>query len=151
MNSPDTPAPATTTRNFRSAITPRKTRDFRQLYAARPRRDNPATGEGKGCASLRRGAEMPMMNRIPSRIASAFAGIAVALTCASCGHSPPVLVAFRTEQQAQQHCPGDTVVWLDLQNAAYYLKGNESYGRTGTGRYACQGEADAAGIHEMKN
>ena len=94
---------------------------------------------------------MPMMNRIPSPIASAFAVIAVALGCASCGHSPPVLVAFRTEQQAQQHCPDDTVVWLDLQNAAYYLKGNESYGRTGTGRYACQGEADAAGIQEMKN
>ena len=94
---------------------------------------------------------MPMMNRIPSRIASAFAVIAVSLGCASCGHSPPVLVAFRTEQQAQQHCPDDTVVWLDLQNAAYYLKGNGSYGRTTAGRYACQGEADAAGIHEMKN
>ena len=94
---------------------------------------------------------MPMMNRIPSRIASAFAIIAVVLASASCGHSPPVLVAFRTEQQAQQHCPDDTVVWLDLQNAAYYLKGNGSYGRTGAGRYACQGEADAAGIQQMKN
>ena len=94
---------------------------------------------------------MPMMNRIPSRIASVFAVIAVALACMSCSHTTPVLVAFRTEQQAQQHCPDDTVVWLDLQNAAYYLKGNESYGRTGTGRYACQGEADAAGIQEMKN
>ena len=62
-----------------------------------------------------------------------------------------MLVAFRTEQQAQEHCPGNPVVWLDIQNAAYYVKGQESYGRTPGGRYACQGEADAAGIHEMKN
>ena len=99
-----------------------------------------------------------MMNRTPLGIALrarvvlwAFAVIAVALACASCGHSPPVLVAFRTEQQAQQHCPGDTVVWLDIQNASYYLKGHGSYGETPpTGRYACQGEADAAGLHESK-
>ena len=94
---------------------------------------------------------MPMMNRIPPRIASAFTVIAVVLGCASCGHSPPVLVAFRTEQQAQQHCPDDTVVWLDVQNAAYYLKGHESYGQSTSGRNACQSEAHAAGMHEMKN
>jgi hypothetical protein len=100
---------------------------------------------------------MPIMNGTPPGIALnsrfvvwMFAVIAVALACASCGHSPPVLVAFRTEQQAQQHCPGDTVVWLDIQNAAYYLKGHGSYGGTPTGRYACQGEADAAGLHEIK-
>jgi hypothetical protein len=93
---------------------------------------------------------MLTMNRTPPHIASAFTAIAIALVSASCGHPPPVLVAFRTEQQAQQHCPGDTVVWLDIENAAYYLKGNGSYGKTPTGRYACQGEADAAGIHESK-
>jgi hypothetical protein len=91
---------------------------------------------------------MPTMNKTPPRIASAFAVIAVA---AACTHTAPVLVAFRTEQQAQQHCPGDTVVWLDVQNAAYYLKGQGSYGQTTGGRYACQSEADAAGMHEMKN
>jgi hypothetical protein len=100
---------------------------------------------------------MPMMNRtlpgiaLSSRfIVLTFAVIAVALACVSCGHSPPVLVAFRTEQQAKQHCPNDTVVWLDIENAAYYVKGHGSYGGTPTGRYACQGEADAAGLHEIK-
>jgi hypothetical protein len=93
---------------------------------------------------------MLTMNRTPPHIASALTAIVIALASASCGHPPPVLVAFRTEQQAQEHCPGDTVVWLDLENAAYYLKGNGSYGKTPTGRYACQGEADAAGIHESK-
>jgi hypothetical protein len=94
---------------------------------------------------------MPTMNKTPPRIASALAVIAVAAACTSCGHSPPVLVAFRTEQQAQQHCPGDTVVWVDVQNAAYYLKGQGSYGQATGGRYACQSEADAAGMQEMKN
>jgi hypothetical protein len=100
---------------------------------------------------------MPEMNGTPPGIArrsrfvvSAFAAIVVALQCASCSHAPPVLVAFRTEQQAQEHCPGDTIVWLDIQNAGYYLKGHGSYGGTPTGRYACQGAADAAGLHEIK-
>src|ERR1700739_4865464 len=39
--------------------------------------------------------------------------VALALSCAACGGSPTVLTAFRTEQQAQEHCPEDTIVWLD--------------------------------------
>ena len=33
----------------------------------------------------------------------------------------------------------------------YYLKGNESYGRSTAGRYACRGEADQAGMHGVPN
>jgi hypothetical protein len=72
---------------------------------------------------------------------------AVALSCTACGRSTPtVLVAFRTEEQAQAHCPKDTVVWIDPQNAMYYLKGHGKYGSI-AGRYACRDEADEAGIH----
>jgi hypothetical protein len=39
--------------------------------------------------------------------------ITLALSCAACGESPTVLTAFRTEAQAQTHCPKDIVVWLD--------------------------------------
>lgn len=78
--------------------------------------------------------------------------LAFALSCAACGQSSPsVLVAFRTEEQAQAHCPKDTVVWVDPQSAMYYLKGNGSYGRSAAGRYACQGEADLAGLHAVPN
>jgi hypothetical protein len=73
---------------------------------------------------------------------------ALALLCASCGHSPPVVLAFRTEQQAQEHCPDDTVVWLDPLTASYHLKSSGSYGRN-AGRYACRGEADRAGMQAM--
>ena len=72
---------------------------------------------------------------------------AIALFCYACGGSPPtVLVAFRTEEQAQAHCPKDTVVWIDPQSVTYYLKGHGSYGSL-AGRYACRDEADQAGIH----
>jgi len=77
---------------------------------------------------------------------------ALALSCAACGgQSPTVLVAFRTEEQAQSHCPKDTVVWIDAQSAMYYLKGSGSYGRSPGGRYACRDEADKAGMHGMPN
>ena len=75
----------------------------------------------------------------------------LALFCAACGQSPAVLMAFRTEDQAQTHCPKDTVVWIDPQSAMYYLKGHGSYGRSTAGRYACRGEADQAGMHGVPN
>ena len=77
---------------------------------------------------------------------------ALALSCAACGQSAPaVLVAFRTEEQAQTHCPKDTVVWVDPQSGMYYFKGNTAYGRSGSGRYACRSEAELAGMHEVSN
>src|SRR5438105_4201438 len=75
----------------------------------------------------------------------------LAPTCAACGQSPAVLSAFRTEQQAQQHCPSDAVVWVDPQSGTYQLKGHGSYGLSGTGRYACRSEAEGAGMHAMAN
>lgn len=73
------------------------------------------------------------------------------LCCAECTRSPSTLIAFRTEQQAQEHCPNDVVVWVDPQTAAYYLKASASYGRVGVGRYACRGEAEDAGMRGIAN
>ena len=61
------------------------------------------------------------------------------------------LMAFRTEQQAQEHCPEDTIVWLDPQSGMYQLKGHGSYGLSGAGRYACRGKAERTGMHAMTN
>ena len=77
--------------------------------------------------------------------------IILALCCGACAHSPAALIAFRTEQQAQEHCPNDDVVWVDPQSAAYNLKTSASYGRAGAGRYACRGEAENAGMRGMVN
>jgi hypothetical protein len=74
-----------------------------------------------------------------------------ALCAVGCQHSPKPLTAFRTEQQAQEHCPSDTVVWVDPQSGAYYLKKSKSYGQAGTGRYACRGDAEDAGMRAIAN
>jgi hypothetical protein len=73
------------------------------------------------------------------------------LAFTACAQAPEVLVAFRTEQQAQEHCPKDTVVWVDAQSGGYYLNTNPSYGHAGAGRYACRGEAERAGMRAMAN
>lgn len=61
------------------------------------------------------------------------------------------LTNFLTEAQARQHCPADTVVWLNLPTGIYHLKGQRWYGRTNSGAYVCQGEADHAGMRSTRN
>jgi hypothetical protein len=55
------------------------------------------------------------------------------------------LPLFSSEQKAQQHCPSDIVVWLNLPSGIYHLKGQRWYGRTKNGAYVCKKEADEAG------
>ena len=55
------------------------------------------------------------------------------------------LQTFSTEQLAKQHCPTDTVVWLNLPTGIYHYKGQHWYGNTKSGAYVCQKEADQAG------
>ena len=77
--------------------------------------------------------------------------VPLSLFCAACGGSPTVLTAFRSEQQAQEHCPEDTIVWLDPQSGIMstekaWLVRAFRYGslcvswRSGTGWYARDGE-----------
>ena len=51
------------------------------------------------------------------------------------------LTPFRYQDQAQRHCPGDTVVWLDFSKGKYYSKGQKLYGRGLNGSYVCRKEA----------
>src|SRR5215472_15938851 len=87
----------------------------------------------------------------PHGFGSGLLAIAAALCCAACGSSPVVLSAFRTEQQAKEHCPKDSIVWLDPHSGLFELKGHGSYGTSGTGRYTCRGEAERAGMHAVNN
>jgi hypothetical protein len=48
---------------------------------------------------------------------------------------------FQSEQDAQKHCPADTVVWLNLNSKVIHYKGQRWYGRTKTGAYVCKKEA----------
>ena len=51
------------------------------------------------------------------------------------------LTPFRYEAQAQLHCPGDTVVWLDFRKRRYYVHGQRLYGRGFDGSFVCREEA----------
>ncbi|HEY2010856.1 MAG TPA: hypothetical protein VGH23_17845 [Rhizomicrobium sp.] len=58
---------------------------------------------------------------------------------------------FDTERQARQHCPSDTVVWLNIPSGIYHMRGMRWYGATKHGAYVCQKEADKAGDRETHN
>lgn len=55
------------------------------------------------------------------------------------------LALFSSADQAQQHCPSDVVVWLNLPTHIYHWKGMRWYGNTKNGAYVCKKEADDNG------
>ena len=57
------------------------------------------------------------------------------------GVSATPLTPFRYEDQAQRHCPGDKVVWLDFKKGVYYRKGQRRYGQGFDGSFVCANEA----------
>ena len=58
---------------------------------------------------------------------------------------------FATEAQAKSRCPGDTVVWANLDSKIYHFSGNHSYGNTKNGAYMCEKDGTAAGFRAAKN
>jgi hypothetical protein len=72
------------------------------------------------------------------------------------GHASDAVAAqlpalFTTEQEAQEHCPQDVVVWLNLPTGIYHFKGQRWYGRTKSGAFVCEMEADQAGDRATRN
>jgi len=55
------------------------------------------------------------------------------------------LALFPTAMQAQQHCPDDTVVWLDFHKRTYYVEGQRLYAQGRTGIFVCRKEARTSG------
>lgn len=58
---------------------------------------------------------------------------------------------FHSEQEAKQHCPHDSVVWVNTRTGVYHLKGERWYGATKEGAYVCRKEADAEGDRMTRN
>ncbi|WP_249144123.1 hypothetical protein [Bradyrhizobium lablabi] len=69
----------------------------------------------------------------------------LALPCLAQQAGALPLTPFRSEVQAQRHCPGDTVVWLDFRKERYYLKGQKRYAKGFSGNFVCRGEARDSG------
>jgi hypothetical protein len=61
------------------------------------------------------------------------------------------LTLFTSETSAQQHCPTDIVVWLNLPTGIYHFKGQRWYANTKNGSYVCEKEADNAGDRPSRN
>ena len=61
------------------------------------------------------------------------------------------LSTFQTEGAAQQHCPQDTVVWLNLPTGVFHFRGQRWYGKTKSGTYVCKKEAEQDGDRATKN
>jgi hypothetical protein len=61
------------------------------------------------------------------------------------------LEKFSSEGEAQQHCPTDTVVWLNLPTMIWHYKGERWYGRTKKGAFVCEKEAAASGGRSTHN
>ena len=58
---------------------------------------------------------------------------------------------FQTEQAAQDHCPSDTIVWVNAKSSVYHFKGQRWYGNTKEGAYECRKEADREGDRATHN
>jgi hypothetical protein len=61
------------------------------------------------------------------------------------------LEQFTSETEAQQHCPKDTVVWLNVSSMIWHYKGQRWYGNTKHGAYVCVKEAAASGARATRN
>ena len=68
----------------------------------------------------------------------------------STGAMAQVITPFRSESQAQRHCPGEAVVWLDLKSERYYLKGQRRYAAGPTGSFVCMQEARDSGYRRSR-
>ena len=54
-------------------------------------------------------------------------------------------------QDAQIRCPGSTVVWVNEHSHIYHFPGTRDYGRTTSGAYICEAEAQASGNRAAMN
>ena len=86
--------------------------------------------------------------RPPRVLPRLFAGIVISLSLALPAFG---LATFPDEVKAQQHCPKDIVVWLNLPTMIWHYKGQRWYGITKHGAYACEKEAGAAGARGTRN
>jgi hypothetical protein len=58
---------------------------------------------------------------------------------------------FASESAAKARCPGDTVVWANLNSKIYHYSSAKSYGHTKRGAFMCERDTEQAGIHAARN
>jgi hypothetical protein len=88
--------------------------------------------------------EVPRMPLVRRFLLGLLVGVALAFPAFA-------LETFTSEVQAQQHCPTDTVVWLNLPTQIWHYKGERWYARTKSGAFVCEKEAAASGARGTRN
>lgn len=86
-----------------------------------------------------------------SSVKAIILAVALSFSILSSAFANPSASHFQTEQEAKQHCPNDTVVWVNTKTGVYHLKGERWYGVTRYGVYECRKEADAEGDRLTRN
>lgn len=66
---------------------------------------------------------------------------AISLLIVMWANGASALALFRHEHDAQRHCPGDVVVWLDFKKRKYYSSHQKLYGHGFHGSFVCLQEA----------
>ena len=93
----------------------------------------------------RRSMPVAIVRRFPSALAL----MTLLLPGFAIGAEP--LANFPTAQEAQQSCPTDLVVWLDIPTRTYHYRGQRWYGSTKNGAYVCRNEAVRAGMRATRS
>jgi hypothetical protein len=70
---------------------------------------------------------------------------------AAASPAPTDTVQYPTRAAAEEHCPGEVVVWVDLETRIYYYRGQDRYGATKKGAYLCQRDVKAAGYRPNRS
>jgi hypothetical protein len=84
-------------------------------------------------------------------IAQPFAALILTAVEASAAVSPVVpLATFQTERAAQDNCPNGIVIWVDPHSRTYYYRGQNRYGSTKGGAFACRDDANRAGLRKAR-
>ena len=82
----------------------------------------------------------------------AFAAVIPLLAGLAIAASPiEPLASFSTENDAQEHCPGGLVVWLDVPTKVDYYRGQQKYGAAPGGAYVCRDEGKGVGMRATRS
>jgi hypothetical protein len=86
-----------------------------------------------------------MKERIFRRLCAA--GLAGLLPLAATSSSAEgETLQFPTPAAAGEHCPGEVIVWVDLETHVFYYRGQDRYGSTKQGAYMCQRDLKGGGF-----
>jgi hypothetical protein len=54
-------------------------------------------------------------------------------------------IQFPNRADAEAHCPGEVVVWVDLTTRIFYYRGQDRYASTKSGAYLCERDVKGSG------